>query len=82
MQKQKFYTFKFDWLGTSIVACVLFLAIFGCVMVYSASHYSAEVHFGNPTYFLTKQIIGVILGLGALIGLSFVNHEKLKKFKW
>ena len=22
------------------------------------------------------------MGLGALIGLSFVNHEKLKKFKW
>ena len=82
MQKQRFYTFKIDWLTIGIVACVLFLAVFGCVMVYSASHYSAEVHFGNPNYFLTKQIIGVILGLGALIGLSFVDHEKLKKFKW
>ena len=77
MQKQKFLTFKVDWLAIGIVACVLFLAVFGCVMVYSASHYSAEVHFGNPNYFLTKQIIGVVLGTGALIGLSFVNHEKI-----
>lgn len=73
---------QFDWLVFGVIACVLALSIFGCIMVYSASYYSAEIHYDNPYFFLTKQIIGVVLGIGAMIGLSFINHEKLKKFKW
>lgn len=73
---------KVDYLVIGVVACVLFLAIFGCVMVYSASYYSAEVNFGNRYLFLTKQIIGVVLGGLALVFMAFVDYQKLKKFKW
>ena len=78
----KLGTIKLDWLVVGIIACVLFLAIFGCIMVYSASFYSAEVNFGNKYLFLTKQIIGVILGIFALIFMTFVDYHKLKRFKW
>ena len=79
----KFKLFKsFDWLVFGIIACVVFLAGTGCVMVFSASYYSAGVHLNNEYYFLIKQIIGVVLGLIALIALSFVNYRKLIKFKW
>lgn len=79
----KIKSFKnFDWLVFGIIACVAFLAVTGCVMVYSASYYSADVHLGNQYHFLIKQIIGVVLGIFALIALSFVNYQKLIRFKW
>lgn len=68
-------------LAVAVVFCVVFLSVFGCVMVYSASSYSAYVNYGNEYFFLTKQIIGVALGLLALLMMSFVNYEKLKRFK-
>ncbi len=61
---------------------VLGLTIFGCIMVYSASCYSAAYHYGNSHFFLYKQIFGVVIGLALMIGLSFFDYQKLKKFKW
>lgn len=65
-----------------IFSLVLFLCMFGCIMVYSASCYSAEVNYGNKFHFLIKQIIGVVLGLGGMIFFYFFPYEKLKKLKW
>lgn len=58
---------------------VISLAVFGCVMVYSASSYSANVVYGDSKHFLTKQIIGVCIGAAAMIGFSFFDYHKLKK---
>ena len=65
-----------------VLICTIFLACFGCVMVYSASKYSATVNYGNQFFYLTKQIIGVVIGLFGLIICSFVNHKIYKKFYW
>ena len=66
-----------------LVFCLaLFLVAFGCVMVYSASSYSAQYHYGNQFFFLFKQIIGVVLGVAALIFFSFVDYHLLKKFRY
>ena len=73
---------KIDWIVVGVISCVMFLTAFGCVMVYSASYYSASVHYGNEYYFLTKQIMGVVLGMLSMIVMCFVNFEKLLKFKW
>ena len=73
---------KIDWIVVGVISCVMFLTTFGCVMVYSASYYSASVHYGNEYYFLTKQIMGVALGMLSMIVMCFVNFEKLLKFKW
>ncbi len=61
-----------------LVAVVL-LAAYGIVCVYSASAYNAEVQYGDSLYFVKKQIVGFVLGLAAMIAISFVDHEKLKK---
>ena len=58
------------------------LGIFGCIMVYSASSYIAGYRYSNPYFYLTKQIVGLILGIIAMFVCSFVNYEKLKKLKW
>lgn len=61
---------------------VLILVGFGCLMVYSASFYSAEYHYGNKYFFLFKQIFGVILGIVAMFFFSFVDYHLLKKYKY
>ncbi len=65
-----------------LIATTIILCIFGCTMVYSASSYSALKHYGNQYFFLTKQIIGVVLGLAGLTFFSFFNSNKIKKAKW
>ena len=65
-----------------IICCTFALAVFGCVMVYSASKYSATVQYGNQFFYLKKQIFGVAIGLIGLIVCSFINHKIYKKFYW
>ena len=71
--------FKYSLIVIFVTLC---LVAFGCVMIYSASMYSANYHFGKPTFFLSKQLLGVVLGLALMIGFSFVDYHILKKFKW
>lgn len=65
-----------------ILICTVLLAIFGCIMVYSASKYSAEVNYSDSFFYLKKQIIGVAIGLIGLTITSLVNHKVYKKFYW
>ena len=62
-----------------LVWLVLGIAIFGIIMVYSASCYTAEKNYGDAMFFATKQIIGVILGALAMAGCYFINYNWLQK---
>lgn len=73
---------NFNKINLAIFLIVLGLGIFGCIMVYSASSYVAEYRYGNPYFYLTKQIVGVALGAVAMFVFSKINYQKLKKFKW
>ena len=61
---------------------VLFLALFGILMVYSASLYSAQVYYNNSEYFLIKQATGVFVGIIFLIFLANFDYKRLEKLKW
>lgn len=65
-----------------LIVCVLILSVFGCIMVYSASKYSASVQYNNQFFYLKKQIIGVLIGCVGLVICSLVNHKIYKKFYW
>lgn len=65
-----------------VVLLVLFLVGFGCLMVYSASSYSAAYRYGNEYFFLFKQLFGVILGVFALFFFAFFDYHLLKRFKY
>lgn len=71
---------KKDRTNIVLILCILFLTLFGILMVYSASFYSAIRNYNNPYFFLVKQIIGFVLGLFALIFFSKFNYNKLNKF--
>ena len=74
----------FDFSPRSIIvlACVLFLVVFGCIMVYSATYYSSGLNGGNKYSYLIKQIIGVLVGSAGLVFFWLFDYQKLKKFKW
>ncbi|MFA6667223.1 MAG: putative lipid II flippase FtsW [Bacilli bacterium] len=63
-----------------IISCVLFLAFFGVVMIYSASYYSADLSYDDGFYYARKQLIGVILGIIALIICFNIDFNRLQKY--
>ena len=60
---------------------MLVLLIVGCVFVYSASFYSAQITYGNKFFFLKKQLFGIIVGLIFFVFFSFFDYHKLGKVK-
>ena len=63
-----------------LVLTVVALAVIGTVFIYSASNYSAAATYGDPFYFVKKQVIGILLGVAAMIFTCFFDYNKLKKF--
>ena len=59
---------------------VLLLAAYGVVCVYSASRYNAEVQYGDSAWFFRKQFVGFVIGAAAMIGISFLHYEKLRRW--
>ena len=53
-----------------ILICSLSLAMFGCVMVYSASKNSAFIQYGNEFFYLKKQVMGVAIGVVGSVGVG------------
>ena len=53
----------------AIVAILLFL---GLVMLYSTSAYEATIDYGSGTYYLQRQAIFVVLGLVAMVIVTFL----------
>ena len=60
------------------VALVL-LALFGCVMIYSASAPGAARVWGNPYRYLLKQLAALAVGIVAAFALSRVSHETFRR---
>ena len=81
-EKQPFFIKGFTKINWVIVICVLSLGIFGIVMISSASSYNAGKNFGDSFYFVNKQIIGFIIGLGAMIFCYFFNYQLLQKLMY
>lgn len=73
---------KFDKISFFVTFLMFALVIFGCIMVYSASYYSAEIRYGNEYFFLLKQLLGVALGVFVFIFFAYFDYHLLKKFRY
>lgn len=60
----------------------IILVVFGLIMVYSASYYSADLNYNNKYYFLIKQSFGAVVGLLAMIFAMNFDYHKLIKLRW
>lgn len=69
-------------LRRNIIISTLALALFGIVMIYSASSYSAELHTGDAFFYVKKQLLGFIAGCVTMVCGYLVKEEWLAKFKW
>lgn len=66
-----------------LVVLVLILTVFGIVMVFSASYYSAINASGNPYSYLIKQLIFAVTGGALMILLALIDYHKYEKAaKW
>lgn len=65
-----------------LFALMLVLLVLGCVFVYSASYYSAEITYSDKFFFLKKQLFGIAVGLVGFFAFSFIDYKLLAKVKW
>lgn len=63
-----------------LLIAVTALAAVGTIFIYSASNYSAEATYGDPFYFVKKQIIGILLGIVAMTATAIFDYKKLSVF--
>lgn len=64
-----------------ILITTLVLVAFGLIMVFSATYYSASIKQDDGFYYLKRQLIGAMLGLGLMIAASFFPYQKLQKLR-
>lgn len=62
-----------------LVIAVILLSVIGTVFIYSASNYSANKTYGDPFFFVKKQVVGIALGIIAMLTLGMIDYNKLKK---
>jgi cell division protein FtsW len=62
---------------TVLLASVLALLAVGVVMVYSSSSVVALMSYGDPSYFMKRQIAWAVLGLLAMMITMRIDHERL-----
>ena len=59
---------------------VILLSLIGTIFIYSASCYSALATYNDSYYFVKKQLLGIGLGIAAMLFTCNFNYERLKKF--
>ncbi|MFT4005359.1 MAG: FtsW/RodA/SpoVE family cell cycle protein [Lacrimispora sp.] len=64
----------------SLLFTVIFLSIFGLVMIYSASSYAAQLKFGSASYFMMKQGKIALAGFAIMIFISKLDYHWYAKF--
>lgn len=67
-------------INLKIPVLAVVLSVFGVVMIYSASSYSAQRTYGDAFFYVKKQVFALILGIFAMTALIFVDLDKLKKY--
>lgn len=71
---------KEHYFDYSLLFDVLFLLIFGIIMIYSSSSYVAERDYGSSVYFLKKQLFAVGIGLVAMFITSMLDYHIFRVF--
>ena len=68
---------KIDYIFALIV---IFLVLFGIVMIYSVSSVISQEKFGNPYYYVSRQIISFVIGLIVLFITYLIDYRMWKNY--
>lgn len=64
----------------NMLLAIIFLCVFGVIMIYSASYYYAQTAYGyESSYFLKNQAKFVAVGFVMMIALSFIDYHVWKE---
>ena len=66
-----------DWLATLAI-----IMIFGLVMLYSASYTTGYLRMGDSLHYIKQQVFCMLLGLGCMFVMSYVDHRFVRKLLW
>lgn len=64
----------------SLVFTIIFLTVFGLVMIYSSSSYSAQLAYGDAGYFMKRQGMIALAGLVCMFIVSKMNYHFFARF--
>ncbi|MEG2733035.1 MAG: FtsW/RodA/SpoVE family cell cycle protein [Clostridium sp.] len=64
----------------SLLFTIIFLTVFGLIMIYSASAYKAQMDYGNPAYFAMRQAAIAAGGGIVMYIVSKINYHWFAKF--
>lgn len=58
-----------DWV---LVLIVIVLLVFGLIMLYSSSSYNSQIKFGTSSWYVRRQLVATIIGVGVMFGVTFL----------
>lgn len=64
----------------SLLFTIIFLTVFGLIMIYSASSYSAQLSKGDASYFMVRQAKIALAGFFMMIVVSKMDYHWFSKF--
>ena len=64
----------------SLLLTVIILVVFGLIMIYSASSFSAQLEFKDSAYYIKRQAFFAVLGFVAMFFVSRFDYHLVLKF--
>ena len=74
-KKKKKYFFDY-----TMLFIVLFLVLFGLVMLYSTSSYEANIKFEDPAFYFRKQAVASAIGIGVMLVVMLIDYHHVQRF--
>ena len=68
---------RFDY---TLFCIIIILLVFGLVMIYSTSYYTANLKYKDPTHWLKRQMVFAIAGVIGMIFVSKIDYHIYRKF--
>ncbi len=77
VNKRKKTKYFFDY---TMLFIVVFLLLFGLVMLYSTSSYEANIKFEDPAFYFKKQAIASAIGIVVMLAIMLVDYHVVQRF--
>lgn len=74
-KRKFFFQLVHNPMDYTVVFLVLFLVIFGLVMIYSTSSYKGSLNFNDSAYWLKRQLIFAVLGTVVMFIVSMLDYH-------
>ncbi len=77
-KRESLFQFSLRGLDTNLLIVLFFVMVFGFIMIYSASYYTAglsKAYNNDSMYLLKSQIIYSLLGVAAMLVVSCINYH-------